>query len=83
MEKEQEKLRYTEMLEYQIKDINALELYDGEEEELVDKKVKIKNSERILKQSGFVYKALKGSEKGSVSFLLDRAATALSQLADF
>ena len=82
LEKEQEKLRYTEMLEYQIKDINSLELYDGEEEELVDKKVKIKNSERILKQSGFVYKALKGSEKGSVSYLLDRSMTALNSLSD-
>ena len=81
-EKEQERLRYVEMLEYQIKDIDSLELRDGEEEELIDKKLKIKNSERILKQAGFVYKALKGSEKGSVSYLLDRSVTALKSISD-
>ncbi|MBQ9070299.1 MAG: DNA repair protein RecN [Clostridia bacterium] len=79
---EQERIRYTEILEYQIKDIDDMKLYEGEEEELVDKKVKIKSSERIMKQSGFAYKALKGSEKGSVSFLLDKTSAALSSLSD-
>lgn len=79
---ERERLRYAEMLEYQISDIDSLELYDGEEEELIDKKLKLKNSERIAKQAGFVFKALKGSEKGSVSFLLDRSVSALSTLSD-
>ena len=79
---ERERLRYAEMLEYQISDIDALELRDGEEEELIDKKLKIKNSERISKQAGFVFKALKGSEKGSVSFLLERSASALTSLSD-
>ncbi len=69
-----------EMLEYQIKDIDSLHLHPGEEEELVDKKVKLKNSEKILKNSEFVYKALRGSEKGSVSYLLDKSAVALSQI---
>jgi DNA repair protein RecN (Recombination protein N) len=69
-----------EILEYQIKDIDSLSLKEGEEEELVEKKVKIKNSEKITKNSEFAFKALKGSEKGSVSYLLDRTAQALSQL---
>ena len=69
-----------EMLEYQIKDIEALALHPGEEEELVDKKVKLKNSEKILKNSEFVYKALRGSEKGSVSYLIDKSISALSQI---
>ncbi len=81
-EKEQERARYVEILEYQIKDIDSLELHDGEEEALIDKKLKIKNSERISKQSGFAYKALKGSEKGSISYLLDRSITALSSISD-
>ncbi len=72
--------RLKSVLEYQIKDIDELKLHDGEEEELVDKKVKIKNSERITKNSEFVYKALRGSEKGSVASLLDRSASALTQL---
>lgn len=80
-EKEQEGARLREILEYQIRDIDALALHDGEEEELVEKKVKIRNSEKITKNAEFVFKALKGSEKGSVSYLLDRSITALSAIA--
>ena len=79
-EKESQRERLREMLEYQIRDIDSLALVDGEEEALVEKKVKIRNSEKITKNSEFVFKALKGSEKGSVSFLLDRSINALSQI---
>ena len=72
--------RMKEILEYQIKDIDSASLHSGEEEELIDKKVKLKNSEKITKNSEFVFKALKGSERGSVSYLLDRSVTALAQL---
>lgn len=81
-ERAREGERLRELLEYQIKDIDSVAPYDGEEEELVDKKVKLKNSEKITKNSEFVYKALKGSEKGGVSYLLDRSVTALSQISD-
>ncbi|MBQ2876635.1 MAG: DNA repair protein RecN [Clostridia bacterium] len=74
--------RMKEILEYQIRDIDGVSPRPGEEEELFEKKLKIKNSEKITKNSEFVYKALKGSEKGSVSFLLDRSATALAQIGD-
>ncbi len=80
--KAREAERMKEILEYQIKDIDALALHEGEEDELIDKKLKIKNSEKITKNSEFVYKALRGSEKGSVAYLLDRSITALSQLSD-
>ena len=80
--KEIERERLSEILEYQIKDIDALSLHDGEEEELIDKKLKIKNSEKISKNASFAFKALKGSEKGSISLLLDRSAQALSQISD-
>lgn len=79
--KEAERERLKEILSYQIKDIDALKLREGEEEELIDKKVKIKNSEKITKNSEFVYKALRGSEKGSAAYLIDRSVTALTQLA--
>ena len=81
-EKEHERERLAEILAYQISDINSYALHDGEEEELVERKLKIKNSEKITKNAGFVFKALKGSEKGSVAFLLDRSATALEQISD-
>jgi DNA repair protein RecN (Recombination protein N) len=80
--KEIERERLIEILEYQIKDIDSLSLKENEEEELIDKKVKIKNSERITKNAGFVYKALRGSEKGSIALLLDKSITALSSLSD-
>ena len=82
IKKAREGERIKEILEYQIKDIDSVGLHSGEEEELVEKKVKIKNSEKITKNSEFVFKALKGSERGSVSYLLDRSISALSQLSD-
>ncbi len=81
-EKARESERLKEILEYQIKDIDAVSPHEGEEEELIEKKVKIKNSEKIVKNSEFVFKALKGSEKGGVSYLIDRSITALSQISD-
>lgn len=82
IKKAREGERIKEILEYQIKDIDSAALHSGEEEELVDKKVKIKHSEKITKNSEFVFKALKGSERGSVSYLLDRSISALSQISD-
>lgn len=74
--------RIRELLAYQIKDIDSLHLHDGEEEELIDKKLKIKNGERLRKHTDFVYKALRGSEKGSVAYLLDRSISSLTQISD-
>ena len=82
IKKSREVERIKEILDYQIKDIDSAALHIGEEEELVDKKVKIKNSEKITKNSEFVFKALKGSERGSISYLLDRSVAALSQISD-
>ena len=81
-EKEKERERLIEIYEYQLNDIDSLSLTADEEDVLLDKKIKIKNSEKISKNAGFVFKALKGSEKGSVSFLLDRSITALTALSD-
>ena len=73
--------RLKEILEYQIRDIDSAALHSGEEEELVDKKVKLRNSEKITRNAEFVYKALRGSEKGSVAYLLDRSITATQSIA--
>ncbi len=79
---EGERERRREMLEYQIKDIEEVGLHPGEEEELIDKRLKIRNSEKILKNSEFVYKALKGSEKGSALLLVEKSITALEHLTE-
>ncbi len=80
--RERERERLLEMYEYQISDINSLSLHEGEEEELIDKKLKLKNSERITKGAGFIFRALKGSEKGSASYLIDRCLSQLTSLSD-
>ena len=74
--------RLRELLEYQIKDIESASLRPGEEDELIEKKIKLKNSAKITKNSDYAFRALKGSEKGSVSYLLDRTVAALSQISD-
>ncbi len=79
---EAERIRNIEMLTYQIADIDALSLKPGEDEVLEEKEKRIKNRERIFKQSSFVYRALKGAEKGNASMLLDRSASAMDALAD-
>ncbi len=81
-ERESERERLIEILEYQISDIDSHALSENEEEELIERKLKIKNGEKIVKNAGFAFKALKGSEKGSVSFLLERSAAALMQISD-
>ncbi len=82
LQKEHERERLVEILSYQINDINSYSLKEGEEDELIDRKVKIKNFEKISKNALFAYKALKGSEKGSVSYLIDRSGNALAQISD-
>lgn len=79
---ESERLRRLEMLRYQVADIDALSLHEGEEEELEEKRRRLQNAERISKQTSFTYRALKGSEKGSVTYILSRAVSSLSALHD-
>ncbi len=78
--KEGERLR--EILEYQIKDISSVSPKADEEDVLIERKLKLKHREKINRHADFVFKALKGSEKGSVSYLLDRSVSALMQISD-
>ena len=81
-EREKESERLKEILEYQIKDISSVSPKLGEEDELIDKKLKLKHREKINRHADYVFKALKGSEKGSVVYLLDRSVSALMQISD-
>ncbi len=74
-----EKNRLRDILAFQIADIDAAKLTEGEEEQLLAKRTKLQNAEKIAKQSAFAYLLLHGSEKGATT-LLDRAAQAVSQL---
>ena len=79
---EGERLRLLEMLRFQVEDIDALSLHMGEEEKLEEKRTRLRHAERIAKNSSFAYRALKGSEKGSVIYILSRTIQALGQLQD-
>lgn len=81
-EQDKERERLKEILEYQIKDITSLSPRAGEEDALIEKKLKLKHREKINRHADFVFKALKGSEKGSVTYLLDRSIGALMQISD-
>ncbi len=74
--------RERDMLTFQIKDIDAKKLKVGEEEKLLEERLLLQNSEKIQKQVGFAYKALKGAEKGNAALLLSRSASAISTLSD-
>ncbi len=74
--------RERDMLSFQIKDIESKKLKIGEEEKLLEERLLLQNSEKIQKQVGFTYKALKGAEKGNAALLLSRSASALSTLTD-
>ncbi len=79
---ESERIRMIEMLNYQVNEIEGAKLRDGEDQSLEEKKIKIKNLERISKQLGFAYRALKGNEKGNASYIIERTVSALSQIED-
>ncbi len=76
-----EKLRMRDMLKYQIEEITAAKLKEGEEERLEAESKKLSAMEKIQNQTYAAYQALQGGEK-SVTVLIDKAATALSKIGD-
>lgn len=80
---EAEKERMIDVLRYQTTEIESFSPKLHEEDRLLEKRVILRNSEKINRQAGFVYKALRGAEKGSVHYLLSRSLTALESLEEF
>lgn len=79
---ESERLRTEEMLTYQLKDIDTLALKPGEDTILYEKEQRIKGAERLVKNARFAYLALKGSEKASASYIIDRSILSLEKIRD-
>ncbi len=78
-----EKLRLREMLEYQIKDIEAVKLKTGEIESLNRERERLRNIEKIEKHVKFTAQVMDSREKSaSVAYLLGRASASLRQIAD-
>ncbi len=79
---ESERLRTREMLEFQIKDIDAVKLRPGEEERLTERRDRLLHLEKINRQVMLACRALSDGEKSTVISLCDRAEGALAQIAD-
>ena len=78
---EKEKTRTIELLKYQIADIDSAHLKPGEEEQLEQKKLRIRNMEKTSKAAKLIYRALYRNEKGVSAFdLIERAVTAMNSL---
>ncbi len=77
---EAEKLRLREMLAFQIADIDALKLREGEEEELTRERDRLSNLELINSRVETAYRALRGGEKATAQALIGRAESALRAL---
>lgn len=78
---ESERIRTREMLEFQIKDIDAAKLRAGEAEKLTERRDKLLHLEKINRQVTLACRALCDGEKSTVMTLCDRAESALSQIA--
>lgn len=76
-----ERIRLQEMLEYQIKDIDAAKLKAGEEERLTERRDRLLHLEKINRQVSLACRALCDGEKATVAALCDRAEAALSSIA--
>ena len=77
-----EQTRMSEILKFQIKDIDSAKLRKGEEQELELLVVKLRSLERITKACGLVQKALEGGKGMGAIYLIDRAASALDSISD-
>jgi len=79
---ERELARRADLLRYQVQEINAAGLVEGEEEELRTERARLANAEKLLSLAGVAYEALY-SEEGhpGAADLVGEAVRALSQLA--
>lgn len=78
---EEERLREISFLEYEINEIEAAKLKDGEEEELEEQYRKLANMGEIAESLSSVY-AITSSSQDSISSLLGRAARTVSKVKD-
>lgn len=79
---ESEKIRTIETLRYQLGEIDEVAPKAGEEDALFEEKMRLRNIEKISKQAGFAYRALRGAEKGNACYIMDRAAASLRTLSE-
>ncbi len=77
---ESERMRLSEMLKYQIEDIDSVKPKTGEEELLTKERDKLLGAEQINRQIHLAYRALRGGEKTNACDLIKRAEQAVRSL---
>lgn len=77
-----EQNRMSEMLRFQIEDIDSVKLKRGEEQELEALAVRLRSAEKISKCCALVEKALNGGKGMGAIYLTDRAASAMDAISD-
>lgn len=77
-----EQARMSEILKFQIKDIDSVNLKKGEEQSLENLIVKLRSIEKITKACGLVQRALEGGKGMGAIYLVDRAAGALDSISE-
>lgn len=77
-----EQSRMREVLQFQIDDIDAVRLKNGEEEELEALAARLRGMERINKACSLVTRALEGGKGMGAIYLTDRASAALDSISD-
>lgn len=77
-----EQNRLSEMLKYQLEDIDSVKLKKGEEETLEAEAARLRSAEKISKCCALVDKALNGGKGMGAIYLTDRAASAMDSIAE-
>ena len=77
-----EQTRMSEILRFQINDIDAVKLKEGEEQELEALASRLRSAERINKACGLAQRALEGGKGMGAIYLVDRASASLASISD-
>ncbi len=80
---ESERARRLDVLRFQIDEIERAEVGEGEEEELLEKRKRIRNAEKILSALASAKSALEGYDGASVGGNLKAAAASLSTISAY
>ncbi len=78
-----QRMQRLEILDYQIDEIEKADVKDGEETELLEKRKKIRNLERILSQLNTAKDLLNGYESTAVVTNIKNSLSALSSVSNF
>lgn len=77
-----EQMRLSEVLKFQINDIDSVKLKSGEEDELEALVARLRGLEKINKSCALVNRALEGGKSMGAIYLVDRASAALDSISD-